>query len=336
MTEARYWKKREDGRIACELCPQACVIPEGGHGICLGRVHRDGRLVAENFAECVSVAMDPIEKKPLYHVCPGHQVLSIACNGCNLRCDFCQNSSISQKKARTRPLPAADLVSLALESGSFGVAYTYTEPLVWFEYLLEAGALVREAGLMNILVTNGVLNEEPMLELIPLIDAMNIYLKSMSPSFYRDYCHVEGVEAVLRTIALAAERCAVEVTNLIIPGLNDSEGELRSLVDFLADLSPSIPLHFSRYFPTYKMTVEPTPVETLVRARDIARKRLNYVYVGNVRLESDSNTYCPEDGHLLVRRTGYSTEVVGVENGRCVGCGRETDFLWCDGTPLGR
>jgi pyruvate formate lyase activating enzyme len=330
MTEAKYWKKRDDGRIACELCPQACVIPEGGHGVCLGRVNRDGALIATNFAECVSVAMDPIEKKPLYHVCPGRQVLSIACNGCNLRCDFCQNWSISQTKARTTPLPPAELVRLAVESGSFGVAYTYTEPLVWFEYLLQAGALVREAGIKNMLVTNGVLNEAPMRELLPLIDAMNVDLKSMSPSFYRDYCHIDGAEAVQRTIRLAAEQCLVEVTNLIIPGLNDSDEDLRALVDFVAGVDPAIPLHFSRYFPTYKMSIEPTPVETLVRARDIAREKLHYVYVGNVRLDDDSDTRCPTDGHLLVRRTGYSAEVVGVEYGKCAGCGRETDFLWCE------
>jgi len=330
MTDAKYWKKLSDGRIACELCPQACVIPEGGHGVCLGRSNRDGVLKAENFGQTVSAAMDPIEKKPLYHVCPGRSVLSIACNGCNLRCDFCQNSSISQMKAQTTPLPPAELVKLALESSSFGVAYTYTEPLVWFEYLLQAGALVRESGLKNILVTNGVLNEAPLRELLPLIDAMNIDLKSMKESFYRDHCHSAGAEAVKRTIRLAAEACFVEVTNLIIPGLNDSDDDLRELTAFVADVNPSIPLHFSRYFPTYKMEIPATPVSTLVRAKEIAQERLQYVYLGNVQIEDDANTYCPDDGHLLVRRTGYSAEVVGIENGCCTGCGRPTDFLWCD------
>jgi len=330
MTDAKYWKKLDDGRIACELCPQACVIPEGGHGVCLGRSNRDGVLRAENFGQTVSAAMDPIEKKPLYHVCPGQSVLSIACNGCNLRCDFCQNSSISQVKAQTTPLPPEELVKLALESRSFGVAYTYTEPLVWFEYLVQAGALVRESGLKNILVTNGVLNEAPLRELLPLIDAMNIDLKSMNESFYRDHCHSAGAEAVKRTIRLAAEACFVEVTNLIIPGLNDSDEDLRELADFVADVNPSIPLHFSRYFPTYKMDIPATPVSTLVRAKEIARERLQYVYLGNVHVDDDANTYCPDDGHLLVRRAGYRTEIVGIENGCCSGCGRPADFLWCD------
>jgi pyruvate formate lyase activating enzyme len=210
------------------------------------------------------------------------------------------------------------------------VAYTYTEPLVWFEYLLEAGALVRENGLMNVLVTAGIVNEEPLRELLPLVDAMNIDLKSMNADFYRDYCHIEGLEAVKRTITLASAACHTEVTNLLIPGLNDSEEETRELVDFLADLSPAIPLHFSRYFPTHKLSAPPTPVSTLTRARDIAKEKLHYVYLGNIGGAEDSNTYCPRDGHLLVERTGYTARVVGVEDGHCSGCGRETDFLWCE------
>ena len=154
-------------------------------------------------------------------------------------------------------------------------------------------------------------------------------MQSMRKSFYTDYCHIDGAEAVRRTIALASETCFVEVTNLLIPGLNDSEQDLRGLVDFVADVSSSIPLHFSRYFPTHRMTIPATPVKKLVRARDIARERLQYVYLGNVRVEDDANTYCPEDGHLLVRRAGYSSEVVGIEDGKCVGCGRPADFLWC-------
>jgi pyruvate formate lyase activating enzyme len=329
MAEAKYWRKLDQGRVACDLCPQACVIPEGGHGICLGRTNRAGELSAENFGECVSIGMDPIEKKPLYHVCPGHSVLSIACNGCNLRCDFCQNWTIAQKRVDTTPVSPEELVELAVGHGSFGIAYTYTEPLVWFEYLLAAGALAHERGLKNILVTNGIVNEKPLRELLPLVDAMNIDLKSMNADFYRTYCHVDGLEAVKRTIRLGAEQSFVEVTNLMIPGLNDSEDETRELVSFLAGISPLIPLHFSRYFPTHKMTIPPTPPATLERAREIAREQLKYVYIGNVGTD-DSNTYCPQDGTLLVRRVGYTSRVVGVEDGKCSGCGRPADFVWCD------
>jgi pyruvate formate lyase activating enzyme len=330
MTEARHWKALDGGRVRCELCPQFCQMADGGHGICLGRVNRGGTLYAENFARCVSVAIDPIEKKPLYHVCPGRAVVSIACNGCNLRCDFCQNWSISQETAPTTPLPPEELVELALAHGSPGIAYTYTEPLVWFEYLLAAGELAHASGLRNFLVTNGIVNEAPLLELLPLVDAMNVDLKSMNAGFYKTYCHVDGLDAVTRTVRLAAERSFVEVTNLVIPGLNDSEEEIRELVDFIASVNPTIPLHFSAYHPMHKMTVGPTPAATLERAREIARERLLYVYLGNVRLRDDSNTYCPDDGHLLVRRTGYAAEVVGIEKGKCDACGRQADFLWCD------
>ena len=330
MVEAKHWKALDDGRVGCELCPQRCRLADGGRGSCLGRVNVGGTLYAENYAECVSVAIDPIEKKPLYHVCPGRAVVSIACNGCNLRCDFCQNWSISQERAPTKALPPEDLVDIALEHDSPGIAYTYTEPLVWFEYLLAAGELARGKGVKNFLVTNGVVNEAPLLELLPLVDAMNVDLKSMNADFYKTYCHVDGLDAVRRTIELGAERSFVGVTNLVIPGLNDSEAEIRELVDFLASLSVSIPLHFSAYHPMYKLRVTPTPLATLERARDIAREKLLYVYLGNVGPSDDSNTYCPQDGHLLVRRTGYRAEVVGIEEGRCGSCGRPADFLWCE------
>ncbi len=330
MANAKYWRKLDDGRVACELCPQACVIAEGRRGICLGRENRDGILVAANYAQCVSAQVDPVEKKPLYHVCPGREVLSVACNGCNLRCDFCQNWSIAQQPASTTPLPPERLVDLALERGSFGIAFTYTEPLIWFEYLLDAGALAREQGLKNILVTNGVLNEQPLVELLPLVDAMNIDLKSMDRDFYRKYCHVDGLESVKRTIRLGAEHSFVEVTNLMIPGLNDSDEQIRELVDFMADVDRAVPVHFSAYYPTHKMTIEPTPYETLERASSLAKEKLLYVYVGNVS-GGDSNTYCPNCGNLQVRRSGYSAKVVGIVAGDCSRCGRTADFVWCEG-----
>jgi pyruvate formate lyase activating enzyme len=232
--------------------------------------------------------------------------------------------------AQTTEIPPKELIRLATKHGSFGIAYTYTEPLVWFEYLVAAGSLAHKKGLKNMLVTNGIINEQPMKELIPLIDAMNIDLKSMNPEFYRTYCHIDGLDAVLRTITMAAKSCHVEVTNLVIPGLNDSEEETRALVEFIANLSPAIPLHFSRYFPSHKMKIPSTPIETLERAAEIAREKLYYVSLGNVGLRSDSDTRCPECGNVLVRRTGYSGEIVGVSDGKCDRCGRPADFLWCD------
>ena len=331
LIEARHWTPGEGDRVNCRLCPQYCEIAEGGHGLCLGRVNKGGTLYAENYAECVSASMDPIEKKPLYHVCPGKNILSIATYGCNLRCIFCQNWTISQTKAPSEHLSPERVVALAKRNGSFGIAYTYTEPVIWYEYLMATGEVAHAEGLKNILVTNGVINEEPLRELLPFVDAMNVDLKSMNHDFYRDLCHVDGLEAVKRTIELAHEMSFVEVTNLLISGKNDSEAEIRELVDFVSGISPTIPVHFSRYFPNYKMDVAPTSMETLKLADTVAREKLHYVYLGNVGLESDSNTYCPDDGHLLVRRTGYSTEIVGIKDGRCEKCGREADFVWCDG-----
>ncbi len=345
MVEAKYWKTLDDGRIACELCPQACRIPEGGAGICQGRVNEGGTLYAANYGRCVSVAMDPIEKKPLYHYCPGMPVLSVACNGCNLRCDFCQNWQISQGPARTSELPPDDLVRLAVENDSFGIAYTYTEPMVWFEYLLDAGARAHAAGLKNILVTNGIINEEPLRELLPVVDAMNVDLKSMRDEFYQRNCHVRGgLEAVKRTIATAGapgeapgdvmsdgvRRVHLEVTNLLITGENDSEEDVRELVAFIAGVDPAIPLHLSRYFPTYKMTNPPTSESSLRRAYEIAREKLHYVYVGNIGREFAADTVCPDCGHTLIKRSGYATKVTGVKDGSCANCGRTTDVDWPD------
>ncbi len=337
VVEAKYWKTSDDGRLACELCPQACRIPEGGFGICQGRVNEGGRLYAANYGQCVSVAMDPIEKKPLYHYCPGMPVLSVACNGCNLRCDFCQNWQISQEPARTSALLPDDLVRLAVENGSFGIAYTYTEPMVWFEYLLDAGVRAHAAGLKNILVTNGVINEEPLRELLPIVDAMNVDLKSARDGFYEKNCHVRGgLEAAKRTIEVASgweedgHHVHLEITNLLITGENDSEDDVRELAEFIAGVDPAIPLHLSRYFPTYKMTNPPTSEGSLRRAYDIARERLHYVYVGNVGREFAADTVCPDCGHALIKRSGYATKVTGVSDGSCANCGRTTDVDWPD------
>ena len=329
MAMAVHWEPMDDGRVRCTLCPQSCVIPEGGHGICLGRVNRRGELHADSYGRCVSIAVDPIEKKPLYHVCPGQEILSVAANGCNLRCDFCQNWTIAHEPARTSALSASELVRIATEAGSFGIAYTYTEPLVWFEFLLEAGALARDKGLMNVLVTNGIVNEEPLRQLLPLIGAMNIDLKSMREDFYRTYCHVDGLEAVTRTIRLAAAACHVEVTNLLIPGLNDSDDEMRALVRFIADVDVRIPLHFTRYFPQHKMSIPATPLSTLGRAVDIAGEKLHYVYLGNAGPRERADTRCPVCANLLVRRTGYEAALIGLAGHHCARCGRVADIVWC-------
>jgi pyruvate formate lyase activating enzyme len=324
--KARYWEA--DGEcVRCRLCPNSCLVAPGKAGRCLGRVNRDGVLYAASYGEVVSLAIDPVEKKPLYHFLPGSEILSVATYGCNLRCPFCQNSEISQSVAPARHVTPAELQALARRYGTPSVAFTYNEPTVWFEYLLDAGSLLRDAGVRNVLVTNGMLDPEPLCELLPLVDAMNIDLKSIRPGFYRD-CVKGRLDTVLGFIRAAKRRCHIELTNLVIPGRNDSEEELRELVEFVAGLGPETVLHFSRYFPRHRATEPPTPVETLERAAAIAREKLHYVYLGNVGSGSDGrDTFCPNCRNLLVDRSRHAGRVLGVSEGRCGRCGRPADLV---------
>jgi pyruvate formate lyase activating enzyme len=327
---ARYWKPDEEvaGRVVCVLCPHECVIAEGKHGLCLGRKNIGGKLVAASYGEVASIAVDPIEKKPLYHFLPGSDILSVATYGCNLRCPFCQNAEISQQVVPSRHVEPDELLALAKRHGVLSIAYTYNEPCIWFEYLVDVGRLMQQAGIRNVLVTNGMLNPEPLTELLPLVAAMNIDLKSMRPEFYRDY--VKGdLETVLEAIRAAHTACHVELTNLLIPGRNDSEEEIRELVDFVAGLGRETVLHFSRYFPRHRATEPSTPAGTLARAASVAREKLDYVYLGNVAsgTASDRDTFCPQCRNRLVERGGYAGRVVGIADGKCSECGRPADFV---------
>ena len=323
---AEYWERLDGGRVRCLLCPWYCRLREGQAGICNCRRNIDGELRATSYGEIVSLAVDPIEKKPLYHFHPGKQILSTAPNGCNLKCPYCQNYEISQTTVGTQYVSPQDLVSIAERHESFGVCYTYTEPLVWFEYLMDAGTLVKDRGLANALVTNGMINEEPLRRLLPLVDAMNIDLKAMDERFYKRV--VKGdLKTVLNTIRLSRRSCHVELTNLLIPTLNDSDDQISALVDWVAGIGVDIPLHFSRYFPHYRTNIKATPVETLLRAYEIGKSRLRYVYLGNVALEEGSNTHCYNCGNLLVSRSGYFTKIVGIVNTKCGKCGTDVDFV---------
>lgn len=323
---ALYWEREKEGKVRCVLCPFRCLLGEGKVGICRGKQNIEGKLYAINYARTTSMNIDPMEKKPLYHFHPGSQILSIGPNGCNLGCDFCQNWAISQKEFPTTYLPPEDAVGLAEAKGSVGIAYTYTEPLIWFEYVLDTSNLAREAGLVNVLVTNGMINPEPMEELLPYVDAMNIDLKSMDPAFYGKVSKGK-LEPVLDTIRRCAGRTHVEITNLLIPGLNDSPELIEKLTDFVAGLDPLIPLHFSRYFPAYKRTTPPTPMESLLRAAHIAEKKLKYVYIGNVAEEKYNQTRCPECGETIIERAGYTVLRAAVRGGECQYCGAKTGIV---------
>jgi pyruvate formate lyase activating enzyme len=323
---ARFFQKHTDGRIACTLCPNACLIAEGKHGVCRVRFNREGGLDIPFYGRISALAVDPIEKKPLYHYYPGATILSAGFVGCSLRCGFCQNWHISQStSAETRSVSPEEMVAAARREGSFGIAYTYSEPLIHIEYLLETAALAREAGLKNVLVSNGYINREPAEEVLGLVDAANIDLKAFDPAFYREETGGD-LEEVKRFIAQAAGKIHLEVTTLIIPTKNDSPAQIEGIARFLASLDPRIPLHLSRYTPQHRYTIPPTPVETVTRLAEVARGYLRYVYMGNVGME-ETDTRCQSCGNPLVRRRGYSTAVVGIKTGACARCGEPSPIV---------
>lgn len=283
MKEALYYRPTQDTEVRCFLCPHLCVIKDGAVGFCGVRKNEAGRLYTLNYGRVASISLDPVEKKPLYHYHPGEAILSVGTVGCNFTCFFCQNWTISQDTSTpTQPIQAEWLVEKTKAVSSFGIAYTYNEPFIWYEFVLETASLAKKAGLENVLVTNGYVTPGPLKKLLPFIDAMNIDLKSIRDEFYRKFCS-GGLKAVQETIKCAVKSCHVELTNLIIPTLNDTEEELCELVDWIHDnLGASVPLHFSRYFPCYKMDIPATPVATLKMAYAIAIKKLKYVHLGNV------------------------------------------------------
>jgi len=327
MTEtvqAAWWRPARKGAVVCELCPLGCRVREGRDGPCGTRGNRAGEMRPLQYAEVVASGLDPIEKKPLYHFHPGRPILSIAASGCNLHCAFCQNWNISQARdGVTRRLEPDAAVAMAAEMDSVGIAYTYSEPLVWYEYVRDTARLAREAGLSNVVVTNGFLSPGPLAELAPLLDAANVDLKSMDDRFYRKVCKAR-LQPVLDTIATLHDAGVhLEITNLVIPGHNDADAQIEALVDFVAGVDRAIPLHFSAYRPAWKFEVSATPVATLQRAADIARARLDFVYLGNVVMAGAADTVCPGCGETVVRRGGYAAEVKLDGKGACPTCGRE-------------
>jgi pyruvate formate lyase activating enzyme len=324
MKEARFYEKLEEDRVRCLLCPHHCKISPGRTGICRVRQNAGGVLCTLNYGQVTSWAVDPIEKKPLYHFYPGSQIFSVGTFGCNFHCGFCQNWQIAHKTPPTEKISPEELVRIAVDAGkragSIGIAYTYSEPNVWFEYVYDTAKLAHEHGLKNVLVTNGFIEEEPLQELLPFIDAMNIDVKAFSERFYKEVCHGH-LAPVLRTVEIAHQQCHVEITNLLVPTENDREEEIESLVDWIASIDRAIPLHFSRYFPQYKFTLPPTPLETLKKAREVALRRLQFVYIGNAWELGENDTFCPVCGNLLIKRSGYKTRIAGLEGNRCSKCG---------------
>ncbi|MEW5946814.1 MAG: AmmeMemoRadiSam system radical SAM enzyme [bacterium] len=324
--EAKYYRKMEKG-VQCLLCPQVCVIAEGETGLCRTRRRRGDRLALENYGRYTSMAMDPIEKKPLYHFHPGREILSIGGKGCNLGCVFCQNWGISHEDPPTRRITPEKLADAADAPGNLGVAFTYNEPFIWFEFIRDCAGPLRDRGKKVVLVTNGYVNPEPLDEILPVIDAMNVDLKSFDDAFYRKYCsgRLAPVKRTIRKAAAAGTH--VEVTLLLVTGLNDGDENVGRMADWLSEVDDAIPFHISRFFPAYKLDLPPTPMEKMRRAYEIASEKLKYVYLGNLGDPRYSRTRCPSCGEIVIERTGYSTRVVGLkEGGACAGCGSGVDI----------
>lgn len=327
MHEAMFYQREAGGQVRCDLCRFRCLIGDGARGICGVRENRGGILSSLVYGKLCTEHVDPVEKKPLFHVLPGSSSYSIATVGCNFRCRHCQNYTISQV-----PRDAAiqghvrspeEVVKQALASGCQSIAYTYTEPTIFFEFAYDIARLAREAGLFNIFVTNGYITREALTKVAPYLDAANIDLKGFSEGFYRNVVHARLSEVLDSIIEYRLQGIWIEITTLIIPGLNDSEQELQGIASFIVtNLGVDTPWHVSQFYPTYQLNDHPrTPLETLRRARDIGRAAgLRYVYEGNVPGEGGENTCCPSCSSLLIKRYGYMIETNRIRNGRCPDC----------------
>jgi len=328
MQEAFFYTKQENQTVRCDLCPWFCILKPGQTGSCKVRQNIEGKLVTHVYNKIAAFGIDPIEKKPLYHFKPGKNILSIGEVGCNLHCTFCQNHRISQCKASEfngfQEITSSQLVSKALKTPqNIGIAYTYNEPFTFYEFMLETAKIVHVNELKNVVVSNGYINPEPLKKMLPFIDAFNIDLKSFAGEFYRKQTKgkLEPVLEVLKI--LAGSPAHIEITNLVIPGLNDNEAQFGEMVNWIAsELGSDIPLHLSRYFPQHKMNLPPTSVESLETLYVLAKKHLQYVYLGNVNDEIHSSTYCPKCGETIIVRNRYNTSIQNLDkNSRCTNCG---------------
>ena len=324
------WEKHgNDGTARCLLCPHLCLIRPGRRGICRVRENHNGEVRLVTSGVISGYAVDPIEKKPLYHFYPGSSVLSVGSYGCNLRCDYCQNYHISQnpEPGDSRLLEAHELVGRAASlPGNVGIAYTYNEPVIWYEYVASCARLASNEGLVNVMVSNGYIMPEPLMEMTQFIDAFNIDLKSFSNDFYQKYtgATLNPVLEALRIIAASGKH--LEITTLILPGLNDSAQEMRREARWIAEnAGPGVPLHISRYFPMYRRSDPATPPGKIIELREIAGEYLDFVYTGNLAgTDNGSNTRCPACRTVVISRSGYSTRISGLnDEGECQRCGRK-------------
>jgi len=333
LHEASFYKKLQGQTVKCELCPRFCVIANQARGNCGVRQNIEGSLYSLVYAMPCSVALDPIEKKPFYHFLPGRDALSIATAGCNLHCMYCQNWTISQGRPESVSsiyIPPEKVIENAKSSQARIISYTYTEPTIFYEYMQDIAALAKKEKMRNTIVSNGFINQIPLKKLIPLIDAANIDLKG-DAEFYRKITSA-FIEPVLESLKMYKKKKVwLEITNLIIPTLNDSPKQIKWLASWIREnLGKDVPLHFSAFWPTYKLKhLPPTSVESLKRARLIAMSEgLNYVYTGNVEDEEGSTTFCPKCKEALIKRHGFYTYEINLKNGKCKFCNKKIAGVW--------
>jgi pyruvate formate lyase activating enzyme len=318
---AQFYQQEDKGIVKCELCPHNCKISENKTGICKVRKNVDGQLYSLNYGQVSSLGIDPVEKKPLYHFYPRAGVLSIGSWGCNMSCTFCQNWQISQQKPNLKEFKPEEIVQTALKKDIDLIAYTYSEPTVFYEYMLETAKIASKKGLKNILVSNGFINQKPLEKLLPFLDAANIDLKAFNNGFYQKECGGR-LDPVKRTIENLACEIHLELTNLIVTDLNDDLTELDELFKWLAQINSQIPFHLSRYHPAYKLDKPSTDLEIMKKAYHKAKKYLNHVYLGNAIIENTADTYCSKCGKKLIKRTAYQVENM-LEDNSCPECGAE-------------
>lgn len=330
--EAILWKEKPNNQVECILCGHRCQISEGKRGACGVRENRKGRLYSLVYGQAISVAIDPIEKKPLFHFLPGSISLSVATVGCNLHCLHCQNHSISQMPYESGRIEGSwiepkQIIDIAVKKECQSISYTYTEPTVFFEYAQDIGLLAKEKGIKNVFVTNGLLSKEAIDKASSWLDGANVDLKSFRSSWYKQVCK-GPIQAVLESIPRMKERGIwIEVTTLIIPDGNDSDEELKEIAKFIRDIDKGIPWHITRFHPCYKMLDRPvTPISTLHRAREIGLNMgLKYVYIGNIWGDKGEHTYCPKCGHRIITRYGFNLEEINIKDKKCKFCNEPID-----------
>jgi pyruvate formate lyase activating enzyme len=329
-----YFTSLDGGEIQCELCPHRCRVAKGKRGICRVRENRDGKYYSLVYGNPCALHLDPIEKKPFFHVLPGTTSFSLATAGCNFQCKFCQNWEISQASPEdvySYDVPPELIVSKAKEIGARSVAYTYVEPMIFYEYMSDISSLVKKAGLLSVTHSNGFINPVPLRNLCKVLDAADIDLKGFTENYYRELCGGE-LTPVLDTLkTLKQEKVHLEITNLIIPTKNDEMSVIREMCLWIKkELGPDTPIHFSRFYPLYKLrTLPPTPVSTLEKAREVALSAgLEYVYIGNVPGHAGESTFCPKCKKMVIQRTGYMVGEINVKAGKCRYCGKPIPGIW--------